>query len=311
MSTNTKIKKGYGKVAVLMGGMSAEREISLNSGGAVLNALLTNEVDAHAVDVGENVIQQLTEGQYDCVFNMLHGRGGEDGVIQGALELLGLPYTGSGVMASALGMDKLKTKEIWLANELPTPAYYVVDSNTSPEDVLKKLRLPIIIKPMREGSSIGISKVSVKEDLAEAMKNALQYDSSVLAEQWIEGDEYTAGIIGDVSLPLIRLETSNTFYDYDAKYQSNSTQYHCPCELDVGQERALQELAIKAFNAVGASDWGRVDLMVDGDDKAYLIEVNTLPGMTDHSLVPIAAKQAGIDFNHLVMKILEQSLKTN
>jgi len=305
MSTNDK----YGKVAVLMGGMSAEREISLKSGGAVLAALKANGVDAHALDVGEDVIEQLRAGKYDRVFNMLHGRGGEDGVIQGALELLGLPYTGSKVMASALGMDKLKTKEIWLANELPTPAYFVIDKDTSPEEVLKHLRLPVIIKPMREGSSIGMSKVNDKSDLPAAMETALKYDESVLAEQWIEGDEYTAGIIGEVSLPLIRLETANTFYDYDAKYVSNSTQYHCPCELDVGKEKSLQELAIKAFKAVGASDWGRVDMMVDAGGRAYLIEVNTLPGMTDHSLVPMAAKQAGIDFNQLVMKILDQSVK--
>jgi len=305
MSTNDK----YGKVAVLMGGMSAEREISLKSGEAVLAALKANGVDAYALDVGEDVIEQLRAGNYDHVFNMLHGRGGEDGVIQGALELLGLPYTGSKVMASALGMDKLKTKEIWLANKLPTPAYFVINKDTSPEDVLKHLRLPVIIKPMREGSSIGMSKVNDKSELPAAMETALKYDESVLAEQWIEGDEYTAGIIGEVSLPLIRLETANTFYDYDAKYESNTTQYHCPCELDVGKEKSLQELAIKAFKAVGASDWGRVDMMVDAGGRAYLIEVNTLPGMTDHSLVPMAAKQAGIDFKQLVMKILDQSVK--
>ena len=299
----------YGKVAVLMGGLSAEREISLKSGAAVLNALQSCGVDAHALDVGKDVIEQLNAGKYDRVFNMLHGRGGEDGVIQGALELLGLPYTGSDVMASALGMDKLKTKEIWRANELPTPAYYVINNHTTPEDVLKHLRLPLIIKPMREGSSIGMSKVTMNGELKAAMDLALKYDDSVLAEQWIDGEEYTAGIVGDVSLPLIRLETSNTFYDFEAKYESNNTLYHCPCELDVEKEKSFQDLAVQAFKAVGASGWGRVDMMVDHSGLAFLIEVNTLPGMTDHSLVPMAAKQAGIDFDQLVMKILDQSVK--
>lgn len=307
MNTDSQTAK-YGKVAVLMGGMSAEREISLKSGEAVLTALKASGVDAHALDVGKDVIEQLNAGKYDRVFNMLHGRGGEDGVIQGALELLGLPYTGSKVMASALGMDKLKTKEVWIANNLPTPAYYVINKDTSPEDVLKLLRLPIIIKPMREGSSIGMSKVTVNDELQAAMQLALRYDEAVLAEQWIDGEEYTAGIVGNVSLPLIRLETTNTFYDYEAKYESNSTLYHCPSELDVEKEKSFQDLAVQAFKAVGASDWGRVDMMVDRGGDAFLIEVNTLPGMTDHSLVPMAAKQAGIDFNQLVMKILDQSV---
>jgi len=293
-----------------MGGTSAERDISLKSGAAVLGALLNSGVDAHAVDVGKDVITQLTTGHYDCVFNMLHGRGGEDGVIQGALELLGLPYTGSGVMASALGMDKLKTKEVWVANNLPTPAYYVIDETTEPDAVLAHLTLPIIIKPMHEGSSIGMSKVSNKAELPAAMENALKYDHQVLAEQWVDGKEYTAAIVAEQTLPLIWLETPHTFYDYEAKYLSNTTLYHCPCGLDAEKEQTLQTLAMKAFKTVGAAGWGRVDMMMDNaSGDIYLIEINTLPGMTDHSLVPMAAKHAGIDFNQLVMKILVEGLR--
>jgi len=304
--TNNKNK--YGKVAVLMGGTSAERKISLRSGNAVLSALLENDVDAHALDVGKDVIQQLIGGNYDRVFNMLHGRVGEDGVIQGAMELLELPYTGSGVLASAVGMDKLRTKEIWLANDLPTPNFYIVDDKTDPDVIVKSLGLPIIIKPLREGSSIGMSKVNTVDELKPALENAMQYDAHVLAEKWIEGDEYTAAVIDGQSLPLIRLETPNIFYDYEAKYVSNTTNYHCPSGLPKEKEKELQALALEAFDAVGANGWGRVDMMMDASGIAYLIEINTLPGMTDHSLVPMAAKQAGMDFKTLVMKILDSSL---
>jgi len=298
----------YGKVAVLMGGLSAEREISLQSGSAVLKALLSRGVDAHKIDVGEDIIQQLITGKFDRVFNMLHGRNGEDGVIQGALELLGLPYTGSGVLASAVGMDKLKTKEIWLANELPTPQFVVINHQTSPENVVKKLGLPLIVKPFNEGSSIGMSKVSVLSEMKPAMDLALQYDDDVLAERWIEGDEYTAAIVAGESLPLIRLETNNIFYDFDAKYVSDSTQYHCPCGLSEADEDKFKQLAKNAFDAIGASGWGRVDMMVDASGNAFLIEINTLPGMTSHSLVPMAAKQAGNSFESLVLQILDTSM---
>ncbi|MDH3325791.1 MAG: D-alanine--D-alanine ligase [Gammaproteobacteria bacterium] len=301
--------KKYGKVAVLMGGLSAEREISLKSGSAVLEALLSGGVDAHKVDVGKDIIQQLISGKYDRVFNMLHGRNGEDGVMQGALELLDLPYTGSGVLASAIGMDKLRTKEIWLANGLPTPEFVVVNADTSPDEVVNKLGLPLIVKPFKEGSSIGMSKVSQLSEMKPAMDFALQYDDDVLTEKWVEGDEYTAAIVAGESLPLIKLETSNTFYDFEAKYISDATQYHCPCGLEKETEIKLQQLAKKAFDAVGATGWGRVDLMVDASGDAFLIEVNTLPGMTDHSLVPMAAKQAGNSFKTLVLKILDTSCK--
>lgn len=299
----------YGKVAVLMGGTSAEREISLNSGHAVLTALRAKNIDGHAIDVGVDVLQQLTAGKFDRVFNMLHGRGGEDGVIQGALELLAMPYTGSGVLASAIGMDKLKTKEIWIANQIPTPRFAVIDKNTELSKILTSVTLPLIIKPMHEGSSLGMSKVSDFADLAKAVEMALQYDAVVLAEEWVEGKEYTVGIVGELALPAIRLETTHDFYDYHAKYESNSTQYHCPCGLTAEQEVSLQKLAMKAFKSINGEGWGRVDMMMDVNGDVFFIEVNTLPGMTDHSLVPMAAKQAGIDFESLVVKILDQSLE--
>jgi len=305
MSTNF----DYGKVAVLMGGLSAERNISLKSGSAVLAALQENQINAHGVEVGEDILQQLQVGGYDRVFNMLHGRGGEDGVIQGALELLSIPYTGSNVLASAIGMDKLKTKEVWRANQLLTPEYCVVDKSAALELVWATLSLPVIVKPMREGSSIGMSKVVRTQDLHAAVLLALEYDEQVLIEQWIDGDEYTVGIVGDLSLPVIRLETPNIFYDYEAKYQSNTTTYHCPCGLSASKETELQALGMKAFQAIGASAWGRVDVIMDSSGNVFLIEVNTLPGMTDHSLVPMAAKHAGIMFNQLVMKILDESIK--
>ena len=302
-------KEKYGKVAVLMGGLSAEREISLQSGRAVLTALQEAGVDAYGVDVGEDVIHQLISGGYDRVFNMLHGRVGEDGVIQGALELLGLPYTGSGVLASALGMDKLRTKEVWIANGLPTPAYVIADKHTDADEVMDTLELPVIIKPLREGSSIGMSKVTAAEQLEPALKNAFQYDERALVEAWVEGSEYTAAILCDQSLPLIRLEAANDFYDYEAKYLSNETQYHCPCGLDDDSEYQIQELAQKAFEAVGAEGWGRVDMMRNERGEVYLIEINTLPGMTDHSLVPMAAKESGMDFGNLILKILDCSME--
>lgn len=294
-----------------MGGMSAEREISLQSGRAVLSTLQSSGVDAHGVDVGEDIIHQLINGGYDRVFNMLHGRIGEDGVIQGTLELLGLPYTGSGVLASALGMDKLRTKEIWIANNLPTPAFVVAEPSTSVEEIFNMLELPVIIKPLREGSSIGMSKVNKADELEPALKQAFKYDDRALVEAWVDGAEYTAAILCDRTLPLIRLQPANEFYDYEAKYLSGNTQYHCPCGLDDETESDLQELAQKAFDALGASGWGRIDMMRNERGETYLIEINTLPGMTDHSLVPMAAKQAGMDFNSLVMKILDCSMERN
>jgi D-alanine-D-alanine ligase len=301
-STNNAVQ--FGKVAVLMGGHSAEREISLLSGKAVLDALLSKGVDAHGIDVGKNVISQLNDEGYQRAFIILHGRGGKDGTMQGLLELMNIPYTGSGVMASSLAMNKLKTKQIWLATGLPTPDFCVLDSEESCKRALDTLMLPLIIKPVLEGSSVGISKVETESEMIPAWEKAQQCGGTVIAEQWVEGDEYTAAMLDDQVLPMIKLKTSHKFYDYDAKYEANDTQYICPCGLTVEQEEAFAEMALQAFNAVGASSWGRVDFMVDKIGQPWLIEVNTVPGMTSHSLVPMAAKQVGMKFEDLVVKIL-------
>ncbi len=294
----------FGKVAVLMGGLSAEREISLQSGNAVLTALKNKGVDAHGVDVGEDIINKLDDGNYQCAFIVLHGRGGEDGTMQGLLEIMKLPYTGSGVMASSLAMDKLKTKQIWRALGLPTPDFTVIDSRISCQQALETLGLPLIIKPVLEGSSIGMSKVEDKEEMVPAWQKAQQCGGTVIAERWIEGDEYTAALLDDQVLPMIKLKTSHKFYDYDAKYDADDTQYICPCGLSEEDESEFSMLAKKAFYAVGASAWGRVDFMVDKNNQPWLIEVNTVPGMTSHSLVPMAAKQAGLSFDDLILSIL-------
>ncbi|MCA1804028.1 MAG: D-alanine--D-alanine ligase [Xanthomonadaceae bacterium] len=301
--------QAFGKVAVLMGGHAAERIISLRSGQAVLEALRCAGVDAEAVDAGDSdVLRQLEQGGYDRVFNALHGRGGEDGVMQGCLELLGLPYTGSGVLASALAMDKLRTKQLWHGVGLPTPEFALLDSEADLERAAREVGFPMMIKPIHEGSSIGMSKVEEARQLPSAWALARQYDPAVLAERWITGAEYTAAILGDEVLPLIRLETGNVFYDYQAKYESNSTRYHCPCGLPAERERDYQQLALAAFRALDGRGWGRVDFMVDGEGRPWLIELNTVPGMTDHSLVPMAARQAGLDFETLVVRILATSL---
>jgi D-alanine-D-alanine ligase len=300
--------KQFGKVAVLYGGWSAERPVSLKSGAAVLKALQESGVDAHGIDVDRHIIQTLQAGQFERVFNILHGAGGEDGVIQGALEILGLPYTGCGVMASAISMDKLMTKRVWLGAGLPTPAYRVLTADTDFNAVIAELGLPLMIKPSTEGSSIGLSKVKSAEDLPQAYAKAAQCSKTVIAEQWVVGSEYTAGIVAGESLPLIRLEVSGEFYDYEAKYLRNDTRYHCPCGLAPTDEQAMQMLAQQAFDAVGGRGWGRVDMMRDAAGKAWLIEVNTNPGMTDHSLVPMGARALGLDFNALVLRILETTL---
>lgn len=294
----------FGKVAVLMGGLSAEREISLLSGNAVLAALKSKGVDAYGVDVGRDVINELEKGGFQRVFIALHGRGGEDGTMQGLLEVMQLPYTGSGVMASSLAMDKLKTKQIWLSMGLPTPEFYVIDSEESCEQALEALNLPLIVKPVLEGSSIGMSKVERKEELLPAWKKAQQCGGTVIAERWIVGDEYTAVMLDDQVLPMIKLKTTHKFYDYEAKYDANDTQYICPCGLPESIEAKFARLTRKAFDAVNAIAWGRVDFIVDHNNLPWLIEVNTVPGMTSHSLVPMAAKQAGYSFEDLVIKIL-------
>ncbi len=297
----------FGKVAVLMGGLSAEREISLLSGNAVLAALKNKGVDAHGIDVGENVISELIDEAYQRAFIVLHGRGGEDGTMQGLLELMNIPYTGSGVMASSLAMNKLKTKQIWLAMGLPTPEFCILDSEESCKRAIDTLMLPLIIKPVLEGSSVGISKVETGSEMVPAWRKAQQCGGTVIAEQWVEGDEYTAAILDGQVLPMIKLETTHKFYDYDAKYEANDTQYICPCGLADEQEAEFAELAVQAFDALGASSWGRVDFMVDKNGQPWLIEVNTVPGMTGHSLVPMAANQMGLEFEDLVVKILSSA----
>ncbi len=297
----------FGKVALLMGGWSAEREISLRSGNAVLSALRRAGVNVVPVDVGRDVIKVLQSGGFDRVFNMLHGRGGEDGTIQALLELLELPYTGSGMLGCAIAMDKFRTKALWAGLGLPTPAYMLLNNEADCAEAATRLGFPLAVKPVFEGSSIGITKVEQKSHLPAAWRSAQQY-GPVLAEQWIEGEEYTTGVLENRALPLIRLETTRTFYDYDAKYNNPDTQYHCPCGLDVSRETELQKLSEQAFLAVNASGWGRVDLMLDSAQRPWLIEVNTVPGMTDHSLVPMAAKVAGINFDELVLRILATSL---
>lgn len=296
-----------GKVAVLLGGRAAEREVSLKSGAAVLAALARLGVEAEALDPDEEVLVKLRAGGFDRAFIILHGRGGEDGVIQGALETIGLPYTGSGVLGSALGMDKYRTKLVWEGRGLPTAASVMLRGEA---DLARAadLGFPLMVKPAHEGSSIGMARVEDPAALAAAWQAARAYDSEVLAERWIQGAEYTCAILGREALPLIRLETPHAFYDYDAKYRAESTRYHCPCGLPEAEERRLQDLALAAFDAAGAGGWGRVDLMVDMDGRPFLLEINTVPGMTDHSLVPMAARVAGLDFDALVLRILETSL---
>ncbi|HPF57465.1 MAG TPA: D-alanine--D-alanine ligase [Candidatus Competibacteraceae bacterium] len=298
----------FGKVAVLMGGWSAERDISLKSGRAVLEALRARGVDAHGIDADRQVSQVLANGGFDRVFIALHGRGGEDGVIQGALELQNLPYTGSGVLASALGMDKLRTKQVWQGVGLPTPPWRLVASSAELAAAADDLGLPLAVKPSREGSSIGISRINEPGQCQAAWERATACHSPVLVEPWIQGHEYTGAWLQGETLPLIRLETPREFYDYQAKYHANDTCYRCPCGLPKAREAELQDLVHQAFIAVDGAGWGRVDLMVDDHDQPWLLEVNTVPGMTDHSLVPMAARAAGLSFENLVWRILETSL---
>lgn len=300
--------KRLGNVAVLYGGTSAEREISLRSGSAVIKALREAGVAVVPVDIGENPLVQLQQLNVDRVFIALHGTGGEDGKIQALLEWLQFPYTGSGIAASALCMDKLRTKQLWRGVGLSTPDYRVLDERSDWVDVMQHLGGIAMVKPCHEGSSIGMTKVSSADDLAKAYAIAGQYDHVVLAERYIQGAEYTVAILDGVALPPIKLETHHQFYDFSAKYQANDTRYICPCGLPVESEARLKNLALAAFQAVGARGWGRVDVMADAQGDFYLLELNTVPGMTDHSLVPMAAKAAGYSFTDLVLAILRQTL---
>ncbi len=299
--------RAFGKVAVLLGGKSAERPVSLKSGAMVLAALQASGVDAHAFDPSERGLDALIGERFSRAFIALHGRFGEDGTLQGALEFLGLPYTGSGVLASALAMDKLRTKQLWLANGLPTPPFELLHGDADFGAVATRLGLPIMVKPANEGSSIGMSKVRHAADLEEAFALAVKYDRVVLAEKFIEGIELTAGILGARPLPIIKLETPRDFYDYEAKYVRDDTRYILPCGLPLAKERALRELCLKAFDALGCRGWGRVDLMLDRQGNPYLLEVNTSPGMTDHSLVPMAARAVGLSYEQLCLNILEST----
>lgn len=293
----------FGKVAVLFGGKSGEREVSLKSGSAVLAALLRQGVNAEAFDPATRPLHDL-EG-FDLVMISLHGRYGEDGTIQGALELLGIPYTGSGVMASAIGMDKWRTKMIWSAAGVKTPAFELVDADSDFAAIEQTLGLPLFVKPANEGSSIGISKVKQAGELKAAYELAAQSDPLVIAEQFVGGGEYTVGILGDRALPIVRIVPATEFYDYEAKYLRDDTQYLCPCGLSAEKETQIQAEALQAFRTIGGQGWGRVDFLMDEQGKHYFLEVNTSPGMTDHSLVPMSAKAAGISFDELVIKILE------
>ena len=297
-----------GKVAVLMGGRSAEREISLLSGKGVLEALRSKGVDAHAFDPSQRDLYELKRDGFARCFIALHGRGGEDGTIQGALEVLGIPYTGSGVMGSAIAMDKWRTKMVWLANDLPTPRFRILTGKETPEDVARDLGLPLIVKPANEGSTLGLTKVVRPEQLKEAYELAARkFNDIALAEQFVDGPEYTASIVGDAPLPLIRIEAPQGNYDYQNKYFTDDTKYHCPAGLAHDKEKALQALALQAFQLVGCAGWGRVDLMLDQGGSPYLLEVNTAPGMTGHSLVPMAAKAVGISYEDLCVKILQSA----
>lgn len=299
-----------GRVVVLYGGDSAEREVSLKSGAAVLAALQRAGVDALGYDPAEGGLVGLEALNPDRVFIALHGRGGEDGTLQGALELLGIPYTGSGVLASALGMDKQRTKLVWQALGLPTPESEMLGPDSDWTAVVARLGLPLIVKPVHEGSTLGITIVDSAEDLARAYREAARFDPRVMAERFIRGEEYTVSLLGDQVLPAIRVEAAGGFYDYEAKYLSDETLYHLPCGLGEAEEAELAELSRRAFEVVGGEGWGRVDVMRDGEGRFWLIEVNTSPGMTDHSLVPQAAAHVGIDFEALVLRILATTLPT-
>ena len=294
--------KAFGKVAVLFGGKSAERDVSLQGGARVLAALQGQGVDAHAFDPAERRLDELAA--FDRAFIMLHGRYGEDGTIQGTLELMGIPYTGSGVMASAIGMDKWRTKLLWRSVGLPVPAFVMLDSQSDFVAVERQLGLPLFVKPACEGSSIGVTKVKQAGELREAYREAAKHDSLVIAEQGVMAGEYTVGIVGDEALPVIRIIPATDFYDYEAKYLRDDTQYLCPCGLDAAREAELQAQALEAFRILGCRGWGRVDFLMDETGQAYFLEANTSPGMTDHSLVPMAARRAGLSYEQLVLRVL-------
>lgn len=296
------IKKS--RVAVLMGGVSAEREVSLKSGKAILDALLRSGVNAVGIDLTSNAVQQLVQEKFDVAFVALHGRGGEDGCIQGVLEWLGKPYTGSGVMASAIGMDKYKTKQIWSMGGLYTPKSALIKSKEDLEKICDSFAFPVMVKPIHEGSSIGIVKAKNQDELISAYEEAREYDKLVMVEEFVQGKEYTVAVVSGEALPVIGMQPANEFYDYESKYQSADTVYKIPCGLSSTAEKRLKDISKKAYNMIGCEGWGRIDVIIDESGLPWLIEVNTCPGMTERSLVPQAAKHAGIDFDELVVSIL-------
>ena len=298
----------FGRVGLLYGGVSSEREISLMSGAAVHQALLNLGVDVVAIDAGTDLLQQLPQYNLDRVFIALHGPGGEDGTLQGALEYLDLPYTGSGVLASALAMDKLRCKQMWQGIGLPTAEFAILEQQSDWAKILRQLGGKAMVKPACEGSSIGMSRAESPAQLQSAWAEAAKYATTVIAESLMEGEEYTVAILAEQVLPSVRIQSNDVFYDYQAKYFSDKTQYFCPAGLSDAREQELRILAMQAFKTVGCSGWGRVDVMVDADNKFQLLEVNTVPGMTSHSLVPMAAKAAGLDFDQLVLAILGASV---
>jgi D-alanine-D-alanine ligase len=294
----------FGKVAVMLGGSSAEREVSLKSGAAVLAALRAKGVDAHPFDPQDKPLEALHSESFSRVFITLHGRGGEDGSMQGALNLLNIPYTGSGVLASALAMDKWRCKLLWSAAGLPVPQYEIVTAASDFAAVEARLGLPLFVKPANEGSSIGISKVKTAGGLRAAYELAAQYDACVIAERFLAGGEFTVGIVNDRALPIIRIVPHTEFYDYAAKYSRDDTEYRIPSGLGEAREAEMRDMALRAFAALGGRGWGRVDVMLDAEGAAWCLEANTSPGMTDHSLVPMAARAAGIEFGDLVVELL-------
>lgn len=300
--------RDFGKVAVLLGGRSAEREVSIMSGSAVLDALKRRGLDAHPFDPAQRPLEDLKRERFARAHIALHGRFGEDGTVQGALELLGIPYTGSGVLASALAMDKWRSKLVWQAVGVPTPRFAMLREGQDFDALARELGMPIIVKPAREGSTIGLSKVTDPAALPQAYRLAAQYDDLVLAEEFIEGQELTCAILGEDALPLVRIEAPGGLYDYDAKYFSNATRYFCPSGLAPEVERALQTQAMTAYRILGCRGWGRVDVILRRDGRPYFLEANTSPGMTGHSLVPMAARQAGLGFDELALRILAGTL---
>ena len=300
------------KIAVLYGGTSAEREVSINSGSAVLQALQNQGFDAHGVDTKEVGLEQLKLQGFERAFNILHGRGGEDGTVQGVLEFLGIPYTGCGILSSSLTMDKLRTKMLWKGFDLPVAEMEVVTKSNfkqlDPQQIIAKLGLPLMVKPSLEGSSVGLTKVKRVEELQSAVEYAFQYDETVLIEEWLAGDEYSVPVLDGEVLPAIRIKPAAEFYDYDAKYISDDTQYFCPSGLSDAREQELKQLVKLAYDSVGCRGWSRVDVMTNAQDEFKLVEVNTTPGMTSHSLFPMAAKVKGYSFEQLVVKILELSV---